>query len=113
MTRYPKLLIPGKTAPWHFMARLTKNKVLGDAGLGDRTLALWQGAHYYHFTTYDGGNVNAVQNINFAADIEGLWTFIWHSHSLDENQSIGFVKYGADKALKIVQNAKHTSPAFL
>lgn len=64
------------------MARLTKNEKLGDAGLGDRTLALWLGKGFYHFTTYDGGNVNKVHNINHPADIEGLWTFIYHSHSI-------------------------------
>lgn len=66
------------------MARVTKNTQLADAGLGDRTLALWLGKGFYHFTTYHGGNPNAVNNINHPLDIEGVWTFIYHSHCLDK-----------------------------
>lgn len=58
-------------ADWYFMARLTRNEVLGDIGLGDRTLALWFGRGFYHFTTVHGGNPNAIANINWVGDIEG------------------------------------------
>jgi hypothetical protein len=40
----------------------------GDARqLGDRTMAIWVGAGYYHFTTYSiaPGNVNVWRNINY------------------------------------------------
>jgi len=84
LTHYPKQLMKGLQNDWSFMARLTKNEKFGDAGLGDRTLALWLGRGFYHFTTYDGGNANKVHNINHPADIEGLWTFIYHSHSIAE-----------------------------
>lgn len=77
---------------WLFMARLTKNEKLNDIGVGDRTLALWFGRGFYHFTTYSGGNANLIKNVNFLPDIEGVWTFIYHSHHLDKKQSIAFVK---------------------
>jgi len=57
---------------------------LADIGVGDRALALWLGKGYYHFTTYNGGNPNVINNVNHPADIEGLWTFIYHSHNLEK-----------------------------
>lgn len=56
---------------WIFMARLTRNQALNDIGVGDRTLALWFGRGFYHFTTYAGGNPNAIRNVNWQGDIEG------------------------------------------
>lgn len=38
----PDRLYGGK-APWYFLARLTKNIPHGDAGMGDRMLAIWHG----------------------------------------------------------------------
>jgi hypothetical protein len=43
LTAFPKRLIPGKIAPWYFMARVTMNKDYQDIRMGDRMLALWQG----------------------------------------------------------------------
>lgn len=38
---------------WNFVARLTKNQVLGDIAVGDRVLAIWlNNGNFYHFTTY-------------------------------------------------------------
>jgi len=42
---------------------LTCNKKHGDAGLGDRNLAIWVGAGYYQFAAYNADNPNVVQNI--------------------------------------------------
>lgn len=43
LTTYPKRLWNGKNQAWYFVARLTRNQPYGDAGMGDRTLAIWQG----------------------------------------------------------------------
>ena len=60
LTAYPTRLLSGKDAAWYFIARLTKNSPNGNMGMGDRVLAIWQGAGYYHFTTNNAatGNVN-------------------------------------------------------
>jgi len=62
---------------------MTKNKEYSDFGLGDRTLAIWQAQGYYHFTTFTTDNPNLMNNINYG-DIEGVWTFIYFSYSLEE-----------------------------
>lgn len=95
------------------MARLTKNEKLGDVGVGDRTLALWLGRGYYTFTTYSGGNANIWKNINHPVDIEGVWTFVYHSHSLTQKQSTAFLKFGDSKIEKLVVAATHTVPTYL
>lgn len=95
------------------MARLTKNEKLGDAGLGDRTLALWLGWGFYHFTTTNGGDSNAWRNLAHPADIEGVWTFIYHSHSLDQKETTAFVRFGDSKIEKIVVPATHPVPTYL
>jgi hypothetical protein len=41
LTTYPTRLWAGKNAPWYFVARLTINESFGDAGFGDRLLAIW------------------------------------------------------------------------
>ena len=60
LTAYPTRLLSGKDAAWYFVSRLTKNTPNGNAGMGDRVLAIWQGAGFYHFTTNNAatGNVN-------------------------------------------------------
>ena len=58
LTAYPNRLLQGKNAPWYFMARLTWNKAYDNVRMGDRTLAIWQGAGFYHFTTCNVGNGN-------------------------------------------------------
>jgi hypothetical protein len=41
LTTYPVRLIPGKIAPWYFVARLTANDPYDDVRMGDRMLAVW------------------------------------------------------------------------
>jgi hypothetical protein len=57
--RTAPVFLPVK-AVWHNLARLTINKNHGDGGMGDRALAIWVGAGYYHFTAYTPGNANIV-----------------------------------------------------
>jgi hypothetical protein len=82
LTTYPTRLWAGKNAPWYFLARLTKNNPNDDIGFGDRVLAMWQGAGYYHFTTCNtaNNNPNQILNVDYPADIEGLWTYVYYSH---------------------------------
>jgi len=96
LTHYPVRMWSGKNAPWYFLARLTFNNPFGDAGMGDRVLAIWQGAGYYHFTSCnsDNGNPNYTANINYPDDIEGLWTYVYYSHNRVAKRSVGFIKYG-------------------
>ena len=67
LTVYPTRLENGKNSAWYFVSRLTKNEPYGNAGMGDRLLAIWQGDGYYHFTTCDQpkGNPNLNKNINY------------------------------------------------
>jgi len=55
--------------PWTGLARLTLNaNYEGDArAYGDRTLAIWVGGGYYHFTTYGLApeSVNFWNNVNY------------------------------------------------
>jgi len=62
-------------------------------------LANWQGAGFYHFTTCNAadGNPNYTQNVNYPDDIEGVWTFLYYSHSKVYKRSVGFIKF-ADAA---------------
>lgn len=41
LTTFPERLMPGKNAPWYFVARLTRNIPHADAAMGDRVLAIW------------------------------------------------------------------------
>lgn len=96
MLAYPKLLPTGKSAPWYFVSRLSMNKKDENNQMGDRLLAIWLGKGYYHFTTCDEAKKepNAVQNVNYPADIDGLWTFVYYSYSAKEKKAIGFIKFG-------------------
>ena len=75
LAKFPIAMKLGNRAPYSIIARLSRNSEYGDVRVGDRTLAVWLGDGFYHFSTYDGENPNYNQNINHPADIEGLWTF--------------------------------------
>lgn len=96
LTVYPARLLSGKNEPWYFVSRLTYHKEYDNIRMGDRTLAIWQGQGYYHFTTCNAAtnNPNQIENINFPADIEGLWTYVYYSYSSDENKAVAHIKYG-------------------
>ncbi len=61
--------------PWTALARLTINaNYEGDArAYGDRTLAIWVGAGFYHFTTYGLApeSVNFWNNVNYDVQLDG------------------------------------------
>lgn len=60
---------------WTGLSRLTiYENYEGDArSLGDRTLAIWVGAGYYHFTTYGiaPANVNFWNNVDYQVQLDG------------------------------------------
>lgn len=73
-----------KKPAWLSLARLSINKPYADmSAVGDRTLAIWVGRGYYHFTTYNLKNnvVNNIQNIDYELSLEGVWNFIYYSYS--------------------------------
>ena len=74
---------------------------------GDRTLAIWLGKGFYHFTTYSHKYANIVHNIDHPVDIEGLWTFIYYSHNLYKKESVAMIKFGEGKVIKGVIPAIH------
>ncbi|CAD8058815.1 unnamed protein product [Paramecium sonneborni] len=113
LRNYPKVQIDGLKTEWSFISRLTKNDVLQDITLGDRTLAVWLGKGFYHFTTYNQQLANIFNNVNHPADIEGLWTFIHYSHNLNKEQSVSFIQFGNDKPIKSVQQSIHLIPSIL
>lgn len=45
-----------------------------------------------------------IQNIDYPADIEGLWTYIYYSYSTDKNRAVGFIKFGSDDAIKSIRH---------
>lgn len=55
--------------------------------IGDRTLTVWNGPGYVHFTTstYEsnyGDNWNVVQNIDYRNDLaESKWVFIYYAYN--------------------------------
>jgi hypothetical protein len=85
LTAIPKRIL-NKPA-WIQLARLTINRDHKDMSkVGDRTLAIWIGRGYYHFTTYNLNNnvVNNVQNVNYDYSLEGVWNFVYYSYSLSK-----------------------------
>jgi hypothetical protein len=43
LTKYPANLVNGKTEPWYFISRLTKNNPYRNNDFGDRVLAVFLG----------------------------------------------------------------------
>jgi len=67
---------------WMALARFTVNENNGDIGIGDRTLAIFIGKGFYHFTTYNlrGQIPNVYENVNYGDQLEGVWTFFYYSY---------------------------------
>jgi hypothetical protein len=40
-------------------------------------------------------------------DIEGVWTYIYYSHSTTVKRSVGFVKYGDTQPIRISMDVSH------
>jgi len=83
--------------------------------MGDRLLAIWLGKGYYHYTTCDSSKnqPNVVQNINYPADIDGVWTYIYYSYSVEQKKAVGFIKFGEDDVKKIVHTVTNPLTKFL
>lgn len=81
------------------VSRLTVNKDWNDASkLGDRTLAIWVGAGYYHFTTYNisPANLNIWKNVNYNQLLDGSWNYIYFCYKRfneNEGKANGFVLF--------------------
>lgn len=62
--------------------------------MGDRLLSVFQGNGYYQYATctFEQNNPNNAQNIGFPEDIEGVWTYLYFSHSRVVKKTVGFLK---------------------
>lgn len=53
-----------------------------------------------------------IQNVNFG-DIEGVWTFIYYSYSVNAGRAVAFVKYGDAKVERVQIEAKNPVTDYL
>ena len=74
---------------------MTTNVVCTDgARPGDRTLAIWVGQGYYHFTTYTIGNANVFFNVNYGTALDGAWNYIYFGYerrAASEGHAQGYI----------------------
>ena len=52
-------------------------------------------------------------NIDYPADIEGVWTYVYYSYSADANKAVAFIKYGNDDIKTSVHVTTHTPTKYL
>lgn len=112
LARYPSVMLKGKNEPWYHLARLTSNEPYRDLQLGDRMLAVFQGADAYHFFTQDDvtKNVNINGKIEFLPDLEGVWTYLYFSFSRKNQKAVAMLQYGTSVVRRIELNAAHIAP---
>jgi hypothetical protein len=83
-------------APWHSLSRLTQNRNHKDATMGDRTLAIWIGAGYYHFTAYSLKTANNIMNVEYENHLDGEWNYIHFGYNRTttvEGNAMGWVYF--------------------
>ena len=64
--------------------------------MADRTLAMWVGVGFYHFTAYGNGNVNNVVNMNYDNLLDGEWNYIHYGYKLinaNTGNAVGWVYF--------------------
>ena len=63
--------------------------------MGDRALSFWQSAGKYEFATCNivNGNPDFVAKITHPDDIEGVWTYMYYSYSVELKTTVGFLKF--------------------
>jgi hypothetical protein len=80
---------PAKVSPWHILFRLTvvnKEQLSNLDNPGDRTLALFKGNGFYHFSTYscldeeNNFETNVVKNIDYESYLH-FWTYFYFGYS--------------------------------
>jgi len=71
--------------------------------MGDRMLYVEQAQGFYQMTSCNSrdGNPNYVGRVDAPADIEGLWTYVYYSHSRDLSRSVGFMQFGTEEAKRV------------
>lgn len=65
---------------------------------GDRTLAAWKGAGFYHFATYNvdqenNGQVNVAQNVPYDNYLHFSWTYVYFGYSRLQRKAFAYVKF--------------------
>ncbi|CAK56140.1 unnamed protein product (macronuclear) [Paramecium tetraurelia] len=110
LTAYPQRLNNGKNEAWYFVARLANQEKYDNIRMGDRMLALWQGQGYYHFTA---ANVLTGNSKSYSKYIEGLWTYVYYSYSVEENKAQGFIKFGEENFKQITHQTTQPLTKYL
>lgn len=105
----------GKDAPWYFVSRLTANKENDNINMGDRLLAIWLGKGFYHFTTCDkpGNQPNVIKNIDYPENLDGLWTYVYYSYSVEKKKAVAYIKFGEDDVKKIEHEVTHPNTKYV
>jgi hypothetical protein len=72
----------------------------------DRTLTVWAGPGYLHFTTYNFcqrgcDNFNVVQNIDYSNQL-GSWFFIHYAYDYKQQRAKGYVRFDNGREQEIV-----------
>lgn len=71
------------------------------AQVGDRILAFYQGTNVYALCTTNDDNGNLQSNVDSPSDIEGLWTYLYYSHSKILRRTVGFIKFGEAAPVRV------------
>lgn len=77
--------------------------------MGDRSLAIFMGRGYYHFTTYNIGRGKLVEsdNIEYGGDLEGVWSFIYFSFDQDVECATGLIRFPGGVRRVSMNNIRH------
>lgn len=92
---------PATIGPWHLLVRLAvirPDTLENLSRAGDRTLAIWKGAGYFHFATYttnqeNAVNANAVQNCDYDGYLHYSWFYVYFGYSKKQQKAHAYIKY--------------------
>lgn len=107
--------VPAYKDTWNLIMRFSHHENGGDADWwGDRTLNVWAGPGYLHFTTYNYcyngcDDWNYVQNIGYGNQLEE-WFFIYFAYSHSAQQARGYARFRNGAEQELVFNTRHLLP---
>jgi hypothetical protein len=53
-----------------------------------------------------------ITNVNYG-DIEGVWTYVYYSYSVDAKRAVGFVKYANQSPKRIEMGVQHPTTKYV
>lgn len=63
----------------------------------------------YHFSTYDANSENGDVSSDVAfGDVEGTWSHVYFSYSLDAGKAFGYLRIGDHEVVEVNIQAVHT-----